>query len=277
MKKDACSMLSLGVPSDWQREKHKERSIMTTSALSMSNARLLLRELTHRINNEFASVIQTLSFKVARSSDRDVKAALGGVMEQLHNYARVHHALQMPATDNGVDAPAYLRSLCDSISRSKLKNGNIELVLLDVPFQMSSERCWMMGMIVAELITNAIRHAFGEQGGTIEVECRPSGVFVECRVSDNGSASSAEVRRGSGLKIIEALAQELGASFHFNFGEDGSEAILIIPIEPDGCEERVPFRRLPEGATNFTPVAEPEQRISVNKSTTLQSRVRKDS
>ena len=53
-------MLSLGVPSDWQREKHKERSIMTTSALSMSNARLLLRELTHRINNEFASVIQTL-------------------------------------------------------------------------------------------------------------------------------------------------------------------------------------------------------------------------
>jgi two-component sensor histidine kinase len=73
------------MPSDWQREKHKERSIMTTSALSMSNARLLLRELTHRINNEFASIIQTLSFKVARSPDRDVKAALAGVMEQLHN------------------------------------------------------------------------------------------------------------------------------------------------------------------------------------------------
>jgi two-component sensor histidine kinase len=231
----------LGLPGDWQREKHKERSIMTTSALSMSNARLLLRELTHRINNEFASVIQTLSFKVARSSDRDVKAALASVIEQLHNYARVHHALQMPASKDCVDAPAYLRSLCESISRSKLKNGNIELVLQDVPpFQMSSERSWMMGMIVAELITNAIRHAFGQRGGTIGVECRPSGAFVECRVSDNGSASSAEVRRGSGLRIIEALAQELGASFRFNFGEDGSEAILVIPIEPDGCEESVP-------------------------------------
>jgi hypothetical protein len=38
--------------------------------------------------------------------------------------------------------------------------------------------------------------------------------------------------RGSGLKIIDALAQELGASFHFKFGEDGSKAMLIIPVEP---------------------------------------------
>ena len=64
-------MLSLGVPSDWQREKHKERSIMTTSALSMSNARLLLRELTHRINNEFASVIQW-----CHSRRRDLRTAM---------------------------------------------------------------------------------------------------------------------------------------------------------------------------------------------------------
>jgi two-component sensor histidine kinase len=205
---------------------------MTTSTLSISSEGLLLRELTHRINNEFASVIQTVSFKVARSSDRNVKEALASVMEQLHDYAKVHHALQMPASNNRVDAPAYLRSLCDSISRSKLKNRNIELVLADVPFQMSSERCWMMGMIVAELITNAMRHAFDEQGGTIEVECKLSGAFVECWVSDNGSASSVEVRHGSGLKIIEALAQELGASFHFKFGEDGSKAVLIIPVEP---------------------------------------------
>jgi two-component sensor histidine kinase len=231
---------------------------MTASTLSISNERVLPREFTHRINNEFASIIQTLSFKVARSSDRDVKAALTGVMEQLHDYARVHHALQIPASNNPVDAPAYLRSLCDSISRSKLKNRNIELVLLDVQFQMSSERCWMMGMIVAELITNAMRHAFDEHGGTIEVECRPSGAFVSCRVSDNGSASSVEVRRGSGMKIIEALAQELGASFQFSFGEDGSQAVLIIPVEPDGCEERASFRRTSERAAHLAPSVEPK-------------------
>jgi two-component sensor histidine kinase len=227
-----------------------ERSRMTMPTHSISNERLLLREITHRINNEFAAAIQVVSLTAARSSDRNVKAALAGVMEQLHNYARVHHALQMPASDGCIDAAPYLRSLCDSISRSKLENRNIELLLVEFPLRLSSERCWMMGMIVAELVNNAVRHAFDEQGGTIEVVCRPSGAFVECHVSDNGSASSVDVRPGSGLKIIEALAQELGASFQFNFSEDGSQALLIIPVEQDRCEEREPFRPASENATH---------------------------
>jgi two-component sensor histidine kinase len=218
------------------------RSYVTSSTYSILNERLLLREITHRVNNEFASAIQVVSFTAARSSDRNVKTALAGVMERLHNFARVHHALQMPASNDCIDASAYLRSLCDSIGRSRLECRNIELVLVELPFQMPSERCWLMGMIVAELINNAVRHAFDGQGGAIEVECRPSGAFVECRVSDNGSASPVDVRPGNGLKIIEALAQGLGASFQFNSGEDGSQAVLIIPVEQDRYDEQEAFR-----------------------------------
>ncbi len=215
---------------------------MALSSYSSSPERVLLREITHRINNEFASAIQVVSFTAAKSPDRNVRAALAGVMEQLHNYARVHHALQMPANNDCIDASAYLRGLCGSISRSKLENRNIELLLVEHPFQMTSERCWMLGMIVAELITNAVRHAFDRKGGTIAIECRPSGGLVECRVSDNGSAS-ADVKPGNGLRIIESLAQALGAEFQFNFGEDGSEGILMIPIERDRCDEPGPVRR----------------------------------
>ena len=202
-----------------------------------STSEVLLREITHRVNNEFASAIQVVSFAAAKSPDRNVKAALAGVMEQLHNYARVHHALQMPASNDCIDASAYLRDLCASISRSKLENRNIELVLVESQFQMSSERCWLLGMIVAELITNAVRHAFDQNGGTIRIECRASGAFVECRVSDNGSGSTAHVRPGSGLRIIEALAQKLDAEFQFNFKEGGSESVLILPIEPNRCHD----------------------------------------
>src|SRR5580698_9491530 len=198
--------------------------------------RVLLKELTHRINNEFSSVIQVVSSKAAKSPDENVKVALAGVIEQLHSYARVHHALQMPANNDRIDASEYLRDLCQSISRSKLEDLNIELLLIEHPFQMSSERCWVMGMIVNELVTNALRHAFGHQsGGRIQIECRTFGSFVECRVSDDGSASSEEFRPGSGLKIIEALAGALGAGFRFNFAENGTEAILVFPIEQDCC------------------------------------------
>src|ERR1700738_5500174 len=175
-------------------------SAMASSTYSTSAERLLLREIMHRVNNEFASAIQVVSFTAAKSPDGNVKAALAGVMEQLHNYARVHHALQMPASNDDIDASAYLRELCRSISRSKLEHRNIELVLAECAFRMSSDRCWLMGMIVAELITNAVRHAFDRRGGVIRIECRALGEFIECRGSDNGFASTADGRPGRGLQ-----------------------------------------------------------------------------
>ncbi len=95
-------------------------SVLGTSVLgamtstTSSEERLLLREITHRVNNEFASAIQVVSLAAARSGDRNVKAALTGVMEQLHNYARVHHALQMPTNNDCIEASAYPRELCGS-------------------------------------------------------------------------------------------------------------------------------------------------------------------
>ncbi len=214
-----------------------------TASSEYSSTDVLLREFTHRVKNEFASAIQVVSFAAEKSHDRNVKAALEGVMEKLHDYASVHRALQMPSGNDCIDAAAYLRDLCGSISRSKLENKNIELVLVDRPFRMSSERCWLLGMIVAELITNAARHAFDSNGGTVRVECRPSGEFVECRVSDNGSASTPDVRPGTGLRIIDALAQKLDAEFQFNLGEAGSQAVIIVPIEHDVCPKPASLRR----------------------------------
>ncbi len=209
----------------------------------VSSTDVLLREFTHRVKNEFASAIQVVSFAAEKSADRKVKAALEGVMEKLHDYASVHRALQMPSGNDCIDASAYLRDLCGSIARSKLENKNIELVLVDRPFRMSSERCWLLGMIVAELIANAARHAFDASGGTIRIECQASGAFVECRVCDNGSASTPSVRPGSGLRIIDALAQKLDAEFQFKFGDAGSEAVIILPIHHDVCPEPAPLRR----------------------------------
>src|SRR4030081_4066953 len=111
--------------------KSQESVLRAMASTTYSTSEVLLREITHRVNNEFASVIQVVSFAAAKSPDRNVKAALAGVMERLHNYASVHHALQMPSGDDCIDASAYLRDLCGSISRSKIENTNIELVFVE--------------------------------------------------------------------------------------------------------------------------------------------------
>ena len=196
--------------------------------------RLLLREFSHRINNEFASAIGALSI-AARSANDEAKAALATVQDQLQMYARVHHALQMPEDTSCIDAAAYLRQLCRAISRSKLESKGIELRLVERTFQMNSERCWRLGLIVSELITNAERHAFHNGGGMIRVELLPSLSFIECRVTDNGT-SKADTLPGYGLKIVEALAKSLGGTIDQRFGPSGATAVLIFPTEIDTTE-----------------------------------------
>jgi two-component sensor histidine kinase len=205
-----------------------------TSGVS-DEARLLLREFSHRINDEFASAIGVISIAAARSADDEAKVALAAVQDRLQNYALVHHALQTPEDVSCIDAAAYLRQLCWAISRSKLERKGIELRFVERTFRMNSERCWRLGLIVSELITNAERHAFRNGGGSIRVELLPSLSFVECRVTDNGTAE-ANARPGHGLKIVEALAKSLGGTIDQRFGPHGATAVLIFPADMDTSE-----------------------------------------
>jgi two-component sensor histidine kinase len=193
--------------------------------------RLLLREFTHRINNELAAAIGIVSIAAARTTNIEAQTALGVVERQLHGYAQVLHTLQIPQYGICVDVAVYLRQLCRAITRARLGGRGIELVLVEHPFQMSSERCWRVGLIVSELITNAANHAFAGRGGVIRVEIAPAGSLFECRVTDDGAASENHHRPGHRLRIIEALADSLGGTINHHFGPTGTSATLIAPVD----------------------------------------------
>ena len=189
---------------------------------------LLMRELSHRINNEFTSAIGVISLAAARSGSSEVKAALSDVSDRLHRYADVHRALQMPEYQTYINAALYLQQLCLSISRSRLEPNNIKLILAVRPLSIPSDRCWRLGMIVYELITNSARHAFQGTEGKVLVELHSARNFVECRVSDDGK-SPRQIQRGCGLSIIHELAKHLDGRLEQSFGMDGSSSLLIFP------------------------------------------------
>ena len=64
---------------------------------------ILLQELNHRVNNEFACAISAVSLVAARTENDEVKGALNAVAELLHRYADVHRALRLPEHDTLVD------------------------------------------------------------------------------------------------------------------------------------------------------------------------------
>jgi two-component sensor histidine kinase len=194
-----------------------------------SEEKLLVGELTHRMNNEFAAAIAVVSLAAARSPNSEVKSALAVVAARLHSYVQVNRCLQMPSQDTVIDASAHLRQLCQSISRSRLDCRGIELQFVGRPLQMNSERCWHLSMIISELITNAARHAFGDRGGKIHVELFQSGPFVKCRVADNGTAPE-KIRPGHGFAIVERLIASLDGKINQHFGLEGAVSDVIFPV-----------------------------------------------
>ena len=136
----------------------------------------------------------------------------------------------MPDHDTLVDTAAYLRQLCLSIGRSRLDARQISLVLSAQPLRLQAERCWRLGMIVHELISNAARHAFANR--VIRVSVWQDGAFVKCSVQDSGSVTTS-IQPGHGLKIVNSLSRALGGRFRQTFGVQGSKSLLVFPHDSE--------------------------------------------
>src|ERR1700733_7717380 len=67
---------------------------------------LLVREILHEVNNDFASAVRLVSLTAAQSSSGDARVALDVVGDRSKKYANVHHALQMPMSDGRLEGPA---------------------------------------------------------------------------------------------------------------------------------------------------------------------------
>ncbi len=205
---------------------------MTERIIQLPNldGSLLLRELNHRIGNDLTSAICTVSVRAMQSDDMAVKAALLGVVDLLHHCADVHRALHMPDQKRLTDAAAYLHRLCFSVTKYQLDRLAIRVLFSADDLQLEGERCWKVGLIVSELLTNVARHAkFDGRHPELRVELTLSGNVVKCRVSDNGSAPE-PVRRGRGLTIIGELASSLGGRVHTSCAAEGYYFLLTFSL-----------------------------------------------
>jgi two-component sensor histidine kinase len=198
---------------------------------------LLLRELNHRIKNELTSVIYAVSAKAVQSDSVAVKAALLDVVDLLHQCADVHRAQHMPDQGRLTDAARYLQQLCFSITKYRLDRLAIRVLFSADDLRLEGERCWKLGLIISELLTNVARHVqFEGRHPELRVELVLAGNVVKCKVSDNGSAPE-PIRRGRGLTIIGELASSLGGRIHTSCAAEGSSFLFTFPLTE--AEQRV--------------------------------------
>jgi two-component sensor histidine kinase len=189
----------------------------------------LLRELNHRIANQFASAIDLISSEAVRAEDREAKAVLSSAVELLHGQAGVHRALRMPRQRTLVDAATYLGKLCRAFQGAVLDRLDIQLTWKGDRLPLQPERCWRLGLIIHELAANAASHAFDGRSGEIKIRLAHMDGLIRCVVSDNGSAAG-RARQGQGLRIVGDLARTLDGRIEHGDGGGFRSVVLSFPL-----------------------------------------------
>ena len=192
--------------------------------------RILVCELTHRINNQLASAINLVTAAAVRAEHPETKVALGNVTELLQEQANVHRLLAAPEGDSLVDAVQYLRSLCLAITRYRLEPIDVHLSFQADTLPLEPERCWRLGMAVHELVTNAARPAcFDGRPGEIKIKLSLAHPVVNCIVADNGSLST-RLKPARGLGLVRDLIRSLGGRLEYGFGPEYSSFLLVFVL-----------------------------------------------
>lgn len=182
----------------------------------------LLNEVHHRVKNNLQVITSLLRLEAGRSSQPDTRAVLQEMQGRIRTMALLHETLYRTGTFASIDLASYLRQLATQAFRAQ-SNGAVRLSLQLESAQVSMDQATPCGLLVNELISNALKHAFPVgHGGEIELALHavtpPVGDAPQwclC-VSDNGVGLPAdfEVRRAQslGLQLATDLARQLGGS-----------------------------------------------------------------
>jgi two-component sensor histidine kinase len=192
---------------------------------------MLVGEISHRVLNEYTQAIATLAIARAETTDLTARRALAAAERRLRAHAAVHRALRPPPAAQPYDLGTYLAEVCSALSCASLRDRGVHLTLIPGEVSLAADRCWRVALIVAELVNNAVRHAF-RSGGSVLVEVDANGPMICCRVSDDGRPAFADPSPGLGRNIVESLAQALGGAIQWRFAPTGTSAILRIPADP---------------------------------------------
>ena len=184
---------------------------------------VLLQEIQHRVANSLQIIASIILMKARRVESEETRVHLQDAHSRVMSIAAVQEHLHSLGSIGSVEVTPYLSKLCESLATSMI--GDVRPISLEVSGNggtATSRDAECLGLIVTELVINALKHAFHDKSdGQIVVGYDAAGTNWKLSVADNGIGRPdgvfAQAKTGLGTSIVKALAQQLGAQFE-NFG-----------------------------------------------------------
>jgi two-component sensor histidine kinase len=190
---------------------------------------VLLREVNHRVGNSLQIIASLLHLQANASTQEDVKAALTNAMGRVAAVAQVHRRLYTSHDLKSVLLNQYLDALLDDLRRSAEGNRMSRLTLKAETIEIDPDRAVAIGIVVNELVMNAVKYAYPDCAGPIHVELRSENDDIVLSIADNGvglHATSDPRSTGMGQRIVSAMATKLDASVAPDPSHPGTKIVV---------------------------------------------------
>jgi two-component sensor histidine kinase len=190
---------------------------------------VLFHELQHRIKNNLQMILTLLKLE-QRKGDPN---GFDRVTEAVRAISLAYDQLQGSQEIKQVKLEEYLGKLCNQIIPSLIGSRPVQVENNIEPVGLDFDKAVILGLIVNELVTNSVKHAFGEDGGIIRVAFHVKegeGVLV---VEDDGQGISTgvEARPGMGSQLLPAMARQISGTLEQDLEhQPGTRHMLRFPL-----------------------------------------------
>ena len=198
---------------------------------SLEEKEILLREIHHRVKNNLQIVSSLLSLPESEGGSSHLDRSMRESRDRIRSMALIHEQLYRSDDLARVDFAEYVERLLDSLVRSHGERGKaveFEVEVSSPPLEL--DRAIPCGMIVNELVANALEHAFPGAPGRVRIAFE-NGRQGRLEVRDDGvglpDGFQAGATRTLGLRLVEALAGQLGGELRLET-EAGTRATVTL-------------------------------------------------
>lgn len=214
-------------------ELQRQNLRLAETLISEEEKDVLLREIHHRVKNNLQIISALLRAQAFHMGDPRLEQALVESQGRIASMASVHELLYKASNVGTVRLADQVRAIAQGVFSTFGTAGRIQLELRTTPTDMPIDTLTPLGLILNELITNSVKHAFtGEEQGTVRVAFNQFDDRYELRFSDSGSRASAERFLGNGsfgLELVRLLAQQLDGRLQRYQGER-DELVLTFQV-----------------------------------------------
>ncbi len=197
---------------------------------------VLLSEIHHRVNNNLNVVTSLLNLQAARiDSERRAHEAFHQSVDRIHSIATVHDKLYQSGSFVDVDMGDYIATMAGRLVQTRAGGKNIELDYDFDPLPLDITRAVPCGLILNELLANALKHAFRDRtAGRIRVALRRLGPDrCELTVADNGTGLPEYLNPiaadSLGFEIVRALTDQIGGELLAD-SDEGTTIRVRFPV-----------------------------------------------